>query len=51
MSQVGWLGQTGTVYPLDGPSPSLSEPGSYQPIYIQIGTWREIEPGTWIIDE
>jgi hypothetical protein len=50
MAQVGWLGQTGTVYQLH-PAGRINEPGGYAPIYIQIGTWIEQEPDVWVIDD
>lgn len=51
MAQVGWLGQTGAVYALASPPSKSSEPGSYTPLYMQIGVWVEVEPGTWVIAE
>jgi hypothetical protein len=40
MAQVGWLGQTGEVYPLKPLPTAEQEPGSYTPLYIQIGEWE-----------
>jgi hypothetical protein len=42
MAQVGWLGQTGNVYPLDMPLTEIhqQETASYCPLYVQVGTWE-----------
>jgi len=40
MQQVGWLGATGTYYKLDTPPTSEQEPGSYTPVYEQVGVWE-----------
>lgn len=34
--QVGWLGQSGTFYPLNRPPNAIMEPGSFAPIYQQL---------------
>lgn len=33
--QVGWLGQTGRMYPM-GENPSETERGGFSPMYVQI---------------
>lgn len=42
MVQVGWLGQTGTVYGLDTPLKEIHkiETASYAPLYMQFGEWK-----------
>ena len=39
--QKGWLGATGTYYTIDTPVSDIhsNEPGSYQPLYEQVGEW------------
>lgn len=49
MAQVGWLGQTGTVYPLDAGPNRVQEPGGFAPLYLQVGVWKEIEDGTYAV--
>lgn len=51
LGQVGWLGFTGMIYALDDEPRDFREPGGYSPLYIQIGTWEEIEPGKWSIKD
>ena len=51
MAPVGWIGQTGAVYALDDPPRDGRERGGYAHLYLQIGTWREIEPDHWAIDD
>ena len=51
LSQVGWLGQTGTVYALDDEPRDCREPGSYAPLLIQIGTWVDLGGGHYAIKE
>jgi hypothetical protein len=49
MTQVGWLGASGTIYPLHkGP---LRGESSFTALYIQIGVWEEIGPGCWAIKD
>lgn len=52
LAQVGWLGFSGTVYPLTNADPGpTSEPGGFSPLYLQLGSWEEIEPGAWRIKD
>lgn len=51
MAQVGWLGQTGTVYALHDPPRVDREPGSYSPLYIAIGCWEDLGDGRWGIKD
>jgi hypothetical protein len=50
MAQVGWMGQTGAVYRLDDEPRDGREPGSYRPLYVQIGEWVDAD-GKMIIRE
>jgi hypothetical protein len=54
LAQIAWLGFSGTVYPYrkdwTGPG-KTSEPGGFSPLYMQIGTWQEIEPNVWRIKD
>ena len=43
-AQVGWLGQTGAVYALDG-RPGDGEGGGFTPLYIQVGQYVTDEAG------
>ncbi|MFJ8815453.1 hypothetical protein [Amycolatopsis thermoflava] len=49
LRQVGWLGQSGTVYAL-GEKPR--ESGGFTPLYIQIGTYHQ-DPGSgrYLLDD
>lgn len=51
MAQIGWRGQSRTIYPLDNPPTSTSEPGGFGPIYISVGTWTDLGDGHWGIDD
>lgn len=51
MRQVGWLGQTGAVYELDDEPNDGREPGSYGPLYVQIGVWEDLGAGKWGIKD
>jgi hypothetical protein len=51
MAQVGWLGQTGCLYALADPPHDPREPGGYAPLYLQLGTWVELEPGVWVVED
>lgn len=51
IAQVGWLGQSGSVYALDDPPRGGREPGSYSPLYIQIGTWEHLGDGRYGIND
>ncbi|MET9262393.1 hypothetical protein [Amycolatopsis sp. NPDC004079] len=39
LAQVGWIGQTGAVYALHDPPRAGREPGSYEALYVRIGTY------------
>ncbi|WP_280366153.1 hypothetical protein [Nocardia wallacei] len=45
LQQIGWLGQTGTFYTLDAPPTREQEPGSFGPVYKQIGVWEHLGDG------
>jgi uncharacterized protein YaeQ len=51
LRQIGWLGHTGQYYPLGAGPTSNDEPGGFSPVYIQIGTWVELELGHWAIED
>jgi len=51
MAQVGWLGASGTIYPLHKGPARGEEPASFTALYIQLGVWEEIEPGHWAIKD
>ena len=51
MAQVGWLGASGAIYPLHKGPFHGEEPGSFAPLYVQVGVWEEIGPGCWIIKD
>jgi len=53
MAQVGWLGETGTVYPLGTALSEIhkTETASYRPLYIQVGTWEQTADGRWFVEE
>jgi len=48
---VGWLGQTGQVYPLGAGPSSEQEPGGFSPLYASIGTWEDLGDGRWGIHD
>lgn len=43
LAQVGWIGQTGEVYALHDPPMDSREPGSFSPLYMQVGVYRRDE--------
>jgi hypothetical protein len=43
--------QTGGVYALADPPRDPREPGGYAPLYLQVGTWVELEPGIWVVED
>lgn len=45
IAQVGWLGETGTVYELDDQPLDVREPGSFTPLYIAVGVWEDLGDG------
>jgi hypothetical protein len=52
--QIGWLGQSGETYAMGTPLEEIhaKEPGSYQPLYIQIGTWEYNETSKkWFVEQ
>lgn len=49
LAQIGWLGFTGMIYELRDEPKDWREPGGYQPLYIQVGVWEELEPGAWSV--
>lgn len=51
LAQIGWLGHTGTVYSLDAPPNSTREPGGFGPLWICVGTWKDLGDGSWGIDD
>lgn len=51
MVQVGWLGATGEVYPLNEPPKSNQEPGSYAPLYMSIGQYELNEEYQYVIHD
>lgn len=51
LAQVGWIGQSGQVYALDDQPMDGREPGSFQPLYIQIGTWEDLGAGRFGIKD
>jgi hypothetical protein len=50
MAQIGWVGQSGAVYALGDEPHDRREPGSYRPLYVQLGE-RVDAGGKWIIRE
>jgi hypothetical protein len=50
MAQIGWMGAKGAVYALDDEPRDEREPGSYRPLYVQLGEWV-VADGKWIIGE
>jgi hypothetical protein len=53
MVQVGWLGQTGEVYPLHIAHGEIAktEKGSYAPIYMPIGQWELNQDYQYVIHD
>lgn len=53
MAQVGWLGWSGTVYGFDTPITEIhkTEPASYAPLYMQIGTWAQTDDGHLYVEQ
>lgn len=51
MSQVGWLGHTGSVYALDDVPRDRREPAGYAPLYLQIGVWEHLGDGKYGIKD
>lgn len=51
MSQIGWVGQTGSVYAIDDEPRDSREPGSYQPLYISVGVWEYLGDGKYGIKD
>jgi hypothetical protein len=51
MSQVGWLGHSGSVYALADEPRDRREPGGYSPLYIQIGVWEYLGDGKYGIKD
>jgi hypothetical protein len=51
MSQVGWLGHSGSVYALADEPRDLRERGGYSPLYIQIGVWEYLGDGKYGIKD
>lgn len=49
--QVGWLGATGEVYPLNDQPMDDREPGSFTPLYIAIGVWENLGDGKYGIKD
>lgn len=43
-AQVGWLGQSGTVYALDD-DVAENEPGGFRELYVSIGAWKDLGDG------
>jgi len=52
MAQVGWLGFSGAVYPLDDkPLSGGREPAGVSPLYIPIGIWENLGDGKFGIKD
>lgn len=51
LRQVGWLGHSGRVYPLEGADIARQEPAGFGPLYIQIGTWEHRGEGRYGIKD
>jgi hypothetical protein len=51
IAQIGWIGKTGTVYRLDQPPTSSSEPGGFAPLLISVGTWEHLGNEHWGIHD
>lgn len=53
MVQVGWLGQTGEVYPLETTHGEIAktEKGSYAPLYMSVGTYELNEDYQYVIHD
>lgn len=52
LAQVGWIGHADRrVYGLDE-HPSLTEPGGFSPLYIQVGTYLlDAESGQYFMED
>ena len=51
MSQLGWLGHSGSVYALADEPHDRRESGGYSPLYIQIGVWEYLGDGKYGIKD
>lgn len=51
LAQVGWIGQSGGVYALNDQPMDGREPGSFQPLYISVGTWEDLGDGHYGIKD
>lgn len=51
LAQIGWIGASGTVYPLGSGPSRAQEPGSFAPLYIQIGIWEDFGGGKYGISD
>jgi hypothetical protein len=53
VAQVGWLGNTGAVYPWGTPLDEIHkhETGWYTALYVQIGEWEKDNKSNWHVEE
>lgn len=51
IAQIGWVGHTGTVYPLGAGPTGEQEPGGFSPLLIPTGTWEDLGEGRWGISD
>lgn len=47
LAQIGWVGQTGAVYPMGSAPTRDQEPGSYGPLLISVGVWEDLGDDSW----